>query len=146
MRRTRSLRHLKRRPISDINVTPFVDVMLVLLVLFMVTAPILNVGVKVDLPQAHAPTLVEKEVPLNIVVTADGNIFLSGQHGDTRLDLETLAPKLLAITHANADTRIYIQGSQQLSYGRILEVMSLISRAGFKHIVLVAETPKKTTR
>jgi biopolymer transport protein TolR len=117
--------------------------MLVLLVLFMVTAPILNVGVKVDLPQAHAPTLVEKAEPLNVVVTADGSIFLSGLHGDTRLDLNTLVPKLLAITNANAETRIYIQGSRRLSYGRILEVMSCISRAGFKHIVLVAETPKK---
>jgi biopolymer transport protein TolR len=120
--------------------------MLVLLVLFMVTAPILNVGVKVDLPQAHAPTITEKEPPLNIIITANGEIFLNGPSGDARLDLETLVPKLIAVTNANAETRIYIQGSQQLSYGRVLEVMGLVSRAGFKRIVLLAESPKKKER
>ncbi|MDR0406479.1 MAG: ExbD/TolR family protein [Holosporales bacterium] len=143
MRRTQKWRHLQRRPISDINVTPFIDVMLVLLVIFMVTAPILNVGVKVDLPQTHALPLAEKEDPLNIVVTAERKIFLSTPHGDTPMDLETLVPKLIAITNANAETRIHIHGSQQLSYGCILEVMSLINRAGFKRIILIAETPKK---
>ncbi|MDR1267803.1 MAG: biopolymer transporter ExbD [Holosporales bacterium] len=133
----------QRRPISDINITPFVDVMLVLLVVFMVTAPLLNVGVKVDLPQTQALPIREKEPPLNVVVTAEGNIYLNGPHGDTQLSVETLVPKLLAITNANAEAQIYIHGSQQLSYGRILEIMSLMNRAGFKHLVLVAEPAKK---
>ncbi|MDR2412069.1 MAG: ExbD/TolR family protein [Holosporales bacterium] len=144
MKRVREFRHVRRRPISDINVTPFIDVMLVLLVVFMVTAPLLNVGVKVDLPQTRALPIKTAEQPLNIVITAEGRIFLNSPHGDTELDLATLVPKLLAITNANANAHLFIHGSQQLSYGRILEVMSLMSRAGFKHIVLVAETPKKT--
>jgi biopolymer transport protein TolR len=126
------------RPMSEINVTPMVDVMLVLLIVFMVAAPLLTVGVPVDLPKAQAPAINENKEPLVVTVNADGKIFLQ----ETVLDADdTLVPRLQAITSNNPEASIYVRGDRAINYGRVLEVMSMISAAGFTKVSLVAETP-----
>jgi biopolymer transport protein TolR len=126
------------RPMSEINVTPMVDVMLVLLIVFMVAAPLLTVGVPVDLPKAQAPAINENKEPLVVTVNAEGKIFLQ----ETVLDADdTLVPRLLAITQNNPEASIYVRGDRAINYGRVLEVMSMISAAGFTKVSLVAETP-----
>src|SRR6266480_51705 len=126
------------RPMSEINVTPLVDVMLVLLVVFMVTAPLLTVGVPVELPQTQAPPINEPKEPLVITVNRDGAIFIQ----ETSVPVDTLVAKLQAITGANPDAVLYVRGDKEINYGRVLEVMSLISSAGFRKVSLVAEQPK----
>jgi biopolymer transport protein TolR len=128
-------------PMSTINVTPLVDVMLVLLVVFMITAPLLTVGVPVDLPQTQAPAINEPKEPTVISVTKDGLIFIQ----ETSVPIDTLVEKLQAITGTNPDAVIYVRGDKDINYGRVLEVMSLISAAGFRKVSLVAETPKGGT-
>ena len=131
-------RRARYQPMSAINVTPMVDVMLVLLVIFMVTAPLLTVGVPVNLPQTAAPAITEPKEPLVITVNAQGKIYLQ----DTALaNDDELAPKLLAITNRNPDASIYVRGDRSIDYGRILEVMGLVSSAGFNKVSLVAELP-----
>jgi biopolymer transport protein TolR len=125
------------RPISEINVTPFVDVMLVLLIVFMVTAPLLTVGVPVDLPKTKAQPLSQPEEPLVISVNAKGEIFIQ----DTSVPLEGLVPRLIAITENNADTRIYLRGDQSIAYGRMMQVMGRVNAAGFRRVALIAELP-----
>jgi biopolymer transport protein TolR len=129
------------QPMATINVTPLVDVMLVLLVVFMVTAPLLTVGVPVDLPQTQAPAINEPKEPTVISVTKDGLIFVQ----ETSVPIDTLVEKLQAITGSNPDSVIYVRGDKDINYGRVLEVMSLISSAGFRKVSLVAETPKGGT-
>ncbi len=126
------------QPMATINVTPLVDVMLVLLVVFMVTAPLLTVGVPVDLPQTQAPAINEPKEPTVISVTKDGLIFVQ----ETSVPIDSLVEKLQAITGTNPDAVIYVRGDKDINYGRVLEVMSLISAAGFRKVSLVAETPK----
>ncbi len=131
-------RRARYQPMSAINVTPMVDVMLVLLVIFMVTAPLLTVGVPVDLPQTKAPAITEPKEPLVITVDAQGKIYLQ----DTAIGSDDeLAPKLQAITNRNPDASIYVRGDRSIDYGRILEVMGLVSSAGFNKVSLVAELP-----
>ena len=131
-------RHAAYRPMSEINVTPLVDVMLVLLIVFMVAAPLLTVGVPVDLPKAQAPAINENKEPLVVTVNAEGKIFLQ----ETVLDADdTLVPRLQAITHNNPEASIYVRGDRAINYGRVLEVMSMISAAGFTKVSLVAESP-----
>src|SRR5215813_7874518 len=130
-----------RRPMSDINVTPLVDVMLVLLVVFMVTAPLLTVGVPVDLPQTQAPAINEPKEPTVITVNKDGAIFIQ----ETNIPIDTLVAKLQAITGSNPDAVLYVRGDKDINYGRVLEVMSLVSSAGFRKVSLVAEAPKGRT-
>ena len=126
------------RPMSEINVTPLVDVMLVLLIVFMVAAPLLTVGVPVDLPKAQAPAINENKEPLVVTVNAEGKILLQ----ETVLEADdTLVPRLQAITHNNPEASIYVRGDRAINYGRVLEVMSMISAAGFTKVSLVAETP-----
>ena len=126
------------RPMSEINVTPLVDVMLVLLIVFMVAAPLLTVGVPVDLPKAQAPAINENKEPLVVTVNAEGKIFLQ----ETVLEADdTLVPRLQAITHNNPEASIYVRGDRAINYGRVLEVMSMISAAGFSKVSLVAESP-----
>ena len=126
------------RPMSEINVTPMVDVMLVLLIIFMVAAPLLTVGVPVDLPKAQAPAINENKEPLVVTVNAEGKIFLQ----ETALEEDdTLVPRLQAITHNNPEASIYVRGDRAINYGRVLEVMSMISAAGFTKVSLVAEAP-----
>ncbi len=130
------------RPMSEINVTPMVDVMLVLLIVFMVAAPLLTVGVPVDLPKAQAPAINENKEPLVVTVNAEGKIFLQ----ETVLDADdTLVPRLQAITHNNPEASIYVRGDRAINYGRVLEVMSMISAAGFTKVSLVAESPGSKT-
>ncbi|MBV8779639.1 MAG: protein TolR [Alphaproteobacteria bacterium] len=126
---------------SEINVTPLVDVMLVLLVVFMVTAPLLTVGVPVDLPQTAAPPINEPKEPTVVTVNKDGQIFI--QEGVVPID--GLVAKLQAITGSNPDAVLYVRGDKDINYGKVLEVMSLISNAGFHKVSLVAEAPKGGT-
>ena len=129
------------RPMADINVTPLVDVMLVLLVVFMVTAPLLTVGVPVDLPQTQAPPINEPKEPLSITVNRDGAVFLQ----DANVPIESLVDKLQAVTGNNPEAILYVRGDKDINYGKVLEVMSLISNAGFHKVSLVAEAPKGAT-
>jgi biopolymer transport protein TolR len=127
------------RPMSEINVTPMVDVMLVLLVVFMVTAPLLTVGVKVDLPETRSPVIEGQDEPLTISVNRDGAIFLQ----ETKLDLAALGPRLRAITGNNPDVRIFVRGDRDINYGRIMEVMGTVNGAGFNKVALVTRLPKQ---
>ncbi|MFM2045508.1 MAG: protein TolR [Pseudomonadota bacterium] len=125
------------RAMSEINVTPFVDVMLVLLIIFMVAAPMMTVGVPVDLPKANAPALPGQDEPLVITVDAQGALFVN----ETPTDMGALVPLLTAITQNNPEARIFVRGDRNLAYGRIIEVMGTVSAAGFKKVALVAEMP-----
>jgi biopolymer transport protein TolR len=123
------------KPMSEINVTPMVDVMLVLLVIFMVAAPLLTVGVPVDLPQTNAPAITEQKEPLVITVNAEGKLFLqNGAVGD-----DELVPRLQAITKNNPQADIYVRGDRAINYGRVMEVMGMVSAAGFTKVSLVTE-------
>lgn len=126
------------RPLSEINVTPFVDVMLVLLIVFMVTAPLLTVGVPVDLPKTQAQSIADPDEPLVISVNADGQIYIQ----DSEVDLGQLVPRLRAITESKPDTRIYVRGDRAIAYGRIMQVMGTVNTAGFQRVALIAELPK----
>jgi biopolymer transport protein TolR len=128
------------RPMSEINVTPLVDVMLVLLVVFMVAAPLLTVGVPVDLPQTQAPPITEPKEPLVITINGEGQIFIQ----ETEVPAEALVPRLQAITGSNPEALLYVRGDRAINYGRVVEVMSLISTAGFRKVSLIAESPKGT--
>ena len=129
------------RPMSEINVTPMVDVMLVLLIIFMVTAPLLTVGVPVDLPKTQAEVLSDPDEPLVITVDAQGQLFLQ----ETPVDITGLAPRLMAITQNKLDTRIYVRGDQSIQYGRVMEVMGALTTAGFAQVALITELPAPTT-
>ncbi|CCQ73315.1 protein TolR [Magnetospira sp. QH-2] len=135
-------RTARHRMVSDINVTPMVDVMLVLLVVFMVTAPLLTVGVKVDLPEAQAKVIEGDDEPLTLTVKADGSVFLQ----EAPIDLANLAPRLIAITGANPDARIFVRGDKTIPYGRVMEVMGAINEAGFRRAALVTDLPRKKQR
>ena len=126
------------RPMSEINVTPLVDVMLVLLVVFMVAAPLLTVGVPVDLPQTQAPPINEPKEPLVITINGEGHLFIQ----ETEVPTESLVPRLGAITGNNPDAVLYVWGDKTINYGRVLEVMSLVSSAGFRKVSLIAVPPK----
>jgi biopolymer transport protein TolR len=123
------------KPMSDINVTPMVDVMLVLLVVFMVAAPLLTVGVPVDLPQTKAPAITEQKEPLVITVNAEGKLYLQ----NSTLNDDELVPRLQAITKNNPAADIYVRGDRAISYGRVMEVMGMVSAAGFSKVSLITE-------
>ncbi|MFN3233046.1 MAG: protein TolR [Alphaproteobacteria bacterium] len=123
------------KPMAEINVTPFVDVMLVLLIVFMVTAPLLAVGVKVDLPQTSAKPLGEERQPLSVTLDAEGRLFLQEQE----IEDNTLIERLRAIADVSKDTRIYVRADQSLAYGRVMQVMGSINGAGFAKVALVTE-------
>ena len=123
------------KPMSEINVTPMVDVMLVLLVIFMVAAPLLTVGVPVDLPQSKAPAITEQKEPLVITVNAEGKLFLQ----DSTIGDDELVPRLQAITKNNAQADIYVRGDRAINYGRVMEVMGMVSAAGFTKVSLITE-------
>ena len=126
------------RPMSEINVTPLVDVMLVLLVVFMVAAPLLTVGVPVDLPQTQAPPINEPKEPLVITINGEGRIYVQ----ESEVPTDSLVPRLEAITGSNPDALLYVRGDKAINYGRVVEVMSLVSTAGFRKVSLIAESPK----
>ena len=125
----------RRPPMSQINVTPFVDVMLVLLVIFMITAPLLTVGVEVDLPETDSPPLSGDDEPLSITITGDGTTYLQ----EIEVTLTDLIPKLRAITERRPDVRIFIRGDREIEYGRVMEVMGVLNAAGFNNVALVTE-------
>ncbi len=129
-------------PMSEINVTPLVDVMLVLLVVFMVTAPLLTVGVPVDLPKTDASQMVGQDEPLVISVSAKGEVFLQ----ETKITLNQLVPRLDAITNNKRDTRIFVRGDQMIEYGRVMEVMGAVNRAGFSRVALITQLPRDALR
>jgi len=131
-------RPVQRRLMSEINVTPMVDVMLVLLVIFMVTAPLLTVGVPVDLPQTNAPAINEPKEPLVISINAKGDVYLQ----NSLIDPNDLGARLGAITNNNPNASIYVRGDRAIDYGRVLEIMGIVSAAGFTKVSLIAELPK----
>ncbi len=126
------------RPMADINVTPMVDVMLVLLVIFMVTAPLLTVGVQIDLPKTKAGVISDPDEPLSVTIDADGQIFLQ----DSKIELSALTPRLIAVTGANPDIRIFVRGDKSIDYGRVMQVMGTINSAGFRKVALITEMPQ----
>jgi biopolymer transport protein TolR len=125
----------RRQPVSEINVTPMVDVMLVLLVIFMVTAPMLTVGVTVDLPKTKSSAIPGDDEPLAVSINAEGQIFLQ----ETMLELEGLVPRLLAVTENNPDVRIFVRGDKSIDYGRVMEVVGTVNSAGFRKVALITE-------
>lgn len=128
------------RPMADINVTPFVDVMLVLLVVFMITAPLLTAGVPVDLPKSEAkPISEEDKKPLEISLTKDGNIFI----GETEVKGDRLVNLLSAMTNNDPERRIFLRADQGLPYGRVMEVLGSLNGAGFKKVALISEPSAK---
>ncbi len=129
----------RHRPMGEINVTPFVDVMLVLLIVFMVTAPLLTVGVPVDLPKTKAGQISADAAPLVVSLQADGQLYLQ----ETPIDPETLIPRLSAISEANPDIRIFVRGDRTIAYGEVVQVMGRIQNAGFSRVALVAELPQE---
>ena len=128
-------RRARYRPLAEINVTPMVDVMLVLLIIFMVTAPLMTSGVSVDLPKTDAKPLNSDSEPLTVTIKADGSIFLQEQ----AVDVGELVAKLQASSQNNPDRRIFVRGDKDLAYGRIMEVMGTITRGGFTKVALLAE-------
>jgi biopolymer transport protein TolR len=133
--RGRSRGRGRYRPLAEINVTPMVDVMLVLLVIFMVTAPLMTSGVNVDLPKTDAAPLSSDSTPLTVSINAQGDIFLQ----DTAVQLPELVAKLQAIAQNDPARRIFVRGDKDLAYGRIMQVMSTITQGGFTKVALLAE-------
>ena len=131
-------RRRRSRPMSEINVTPFVDVMLVLLIVFMVTAPLLTVGVPVDLPKTHAQALGQDREPLSVTIRKGGRIYVQ----NTPVGDDDLVPRLTASAANGYDQRIFVRGDKSVDYGRVMEVMAMISAAGFTHIGLVTDVAK----
>jgi biopolymer transport protein TolR len=123
------------RPLAEINVTPLVDVMLVLLIIFMVTAPLMTSGVSVDLPKTNAQQINSDSQPLTVSINAGGDIFLQ----DQAVDLPDLVAKLQAIAQNNPERRIFVRGDKDLAYGRIMQVMGTITQGGFTKVALLAE-------
>jgi len=137
-------RHRRRPVMAEINVTPMVDVMLVLLIIFMVSAPLLTVGVPLDLPQTQAKSLDQDKEPLTVSVNVKGEVYLQ----NTEIPLEELVPKLKAITEARggAEERIFVRGDKQVDYGTVMKVMGRISAAGFRRVALVTEIEQGSGR
>lgn len=124
-------------PMAEINVTPFVDVMLVLLIIFMVAAPLLNVGVPVDLPKTDAKPITGQDEPLVVSLDSKGDVFLQ----ETKIDLADLATRLKAISGNKPDTRVFVRADKGIAYGRVMEVMGVLTTSGFSKVGLVAEQP-----
>ena len=129
----------KKGPMSEINVTPFVDVMLVLLIIFMVTAPLLTVGVQVDLPESAADSLPDDQEPLTLSINSKGEIYIQ----EHQVTYQKMIPKLLAIAKNRTDTRIYVRGDKNINYGRVLEIMGMLSGSGFTKVALISEPYKE---
>ena len=137
--------HRRRRRhgiMSEINVTPMVDVMLVLLIIFMVSAPLLTVGVPIDLPQSQAKSLDQDKQPLTVSVNLQGEVFLQ----ETKIGVDELVTKLKAITETRGgmDERIYVRGDRKVDYGTVMRVMGRLSAAGFRRVALVTEVEQGT--
>ena len=131
----------RRAPMSEINVTPLVDVMLVLLIVFMVTAPLLTVGVPVDLPKTAANRVLGQDEPLVISVNKTGGLFLQ----DTEIKLDQLVPRLTAITQNRKGARIFLRGDKNIAYGQVMSVMGALNQAGFNRVALITQMPRKNS-
>ncbi|WP_075997230.1 protein TolR [Salaquimonas pukyongi] len=129
----RHRRHNRHKPINEINVTPFVDVMLVLLIIFMVAAPLLTVGVPIDLPETRANQLNSETQPITISVNEAGQVYLQ----ETEIPMNELVAKLGAIARNGYEERIYVRGDRAAAYGNVMRVMGLISQAGYKRLAMV---------
>ncbi|WP_419729797.1 protein TolR [Lichenicola sp.] len=125
------------RPMSDINVTPLVDVMLVLLIIFMVTAPLMTSGVNVDLPKTNASPVNADTKPITLTIKSDGTLYL----GDDAVSNDELVAKLQAAAQNDPNHRIFVRGDQHIDYGRVMQVMGTITSGGFTHVALLAEQP-----
>ena len=132
-------RNGRYRPMADINVTPLVDVMLVLLVVFMITAPLLTVGVEVDLPESAADDLSGDDEPIAVTIAADGAIYLQ----ELEVGLDELVPRLRAVAARRGDARIFVRGDEAVDYGRVMRVMGAIDAGGFTEVGLVTQ-PMRT--
>jgi len=132
-------RRSRYRPMGEINVTPFVDVMLVLLIVFMVTAPLLTVGVPVDLPKTKAGQISANAAPLVVSLQADGDLYLQ----EAEIAPDQLIARLRAISEANPEVRIFVRGDRSVQYGEIVGLMGRIQSAGFARVALVAELPQE---
>lgn len=130
-------RHSHYHPMAEINVTPMVDVMLVLLIIFMVTSPMMVAGVTVDLPEASSAPVPGQDEPLSVTLDANGNVYIQ----DTKIKKGDLVAKLEAITKEKKDTRIFVRGDKKIDYGQVMDVVGLISSAGFNKVALITETP-----
>ena len=128
----------RMKPIGEINVTPFVDVMLVLLIVFMVTAPLLTVGVPVDLPKTKAGQINADQAPLVVTIRDDGTLYLQ----DNEIEPDKLIPRLSAIGDANKNARIFVRGDKNVAYGEVIVLMGRIQTAGVERVALVAELPE----
>ena len=124
-----------RKSISEINVTPFVDVMLVLLIIFMVTAPLLTAGIKINLPESASILKNEKNDPVTVSMNSKGEIYIQKK----KISPENLIKKLIALKGQNKDLKIYIKGDKNLNYGKIMDLMSFINKSGFKKVALVTK-------
>ncbi len=129
----------RRAPLAEINVTPMVDVMLVLLIIFMVAAPLLTVGVPVELPETQAKSLPDSGEPITITITNDGKIFIQ----ETEIEEEQLIARLEAIAGAGYDRLIYVRGDRNASYGDVASVMARVNAAGYRRIGLVNDSAKR---
>lgn len=132
---SRRSRRRRATVMADINVTPMVDVMLVLLIVFMVAAPLLTVGVPIDLPQTQAKAMEQDKEPLTLSVNDKGKVFLQ----NTEIALDEIVPKLKAISKNGADERIYVRGDRKVDYGTVMRVMGRLSAAGYRRVALVTE-------
>ncbi|ALA16570.1 MULTISPECIES: biopolymer transporter ExbD [Chelatococcus] len=133
-------RRRRHGAMSEINMTPFIDVMLVLLIIFMVAAPLLTVGVPLDLPETAAKPINVEQKPLMLSIDDKGRVFLM----ETPLEDGEIVPKLMAVAKAGAEERIYIRGARQVDYGRVAQVMALVTSAGFKRVALVTEPEQQS--
>ncbi|WP_176085523.1 protein TolR [Martelella sp. HB161492] len=129
----RGRRRGRKRPMSEINVTPLVDVMLVLLIIFMVAAPMMTVGVPIDLPETQAQAMNSDTQPITVSVNSDGKVYLQ----ETEIPIDEVVAKLEAISKTGYNERIYVRGDANADYGTVMKVMARISAAGFKNIGLV---------
>ncbi|VAW98713.1 Tol biopolymer transport system, TolR protein [hydrothermal vent metagenome] len=134
----------KRRPMSEINVVPYIDVMLVLLVIFMITAPLLTQGVNVELPQAESEVMTEEtDEPLVVTVTANGDYYLNvGDNIDDPIDHQMLVTRVAAVLRHKPKTPVMVRGDTHVEYGKVVVAMSLLQKAGAPSVGLITDTPE----
>jgi len=136
----------RRKPMSEINVVPYIDVMLVLLVIFMITAPLLTPGITVELPQAEAEPFEQESIePLIVTVDIHGDYYLNiGTDAKNPIDHQTLVNKVAAVLRHNSKTPVMVRGDKNVSYGKVVVAMTLLQRAGAPSVGLITDTPKAT--
>ena len=135
---------IRKKPMAEINVVPYIDVMLVMLVIFMITAPLLTQGVKVDLPEADsAPLQSDQQEPLIVTVDASGNLYLNiGDTPETSIDEDALMQKVSAVLRRRQDRTVLVRGDHAVDYGAVVAAMVLLQQAGVPHVGLVTEPPQ----